>query len=155
MAVDERRRSHPYERLAASVGEEAAATMFELLPPAGTQLATDARLDRLQADIDHRFAATDARIDQLRADMDHRFAAVDARFDRVDERFEEVDRRFQEVDHRFDRLDARMEAIATDVAGLRGELTNAVAGQTRALLLGVITTVVGIGALTFSFDRFL
>ena len=40
MGVDEKRRSELFRAMAEQLGEEPAITMFELLPPAGTDLAT-------------------------------------------------------------------------------------------------------------------
>ena len=40
MGVDEKRRSELFRAMAERLGEEPAITMFELLPPAGTDLAT-------------------------------------------------------------------------------------------------------------------
>ena len=40
MAIDEQRRSELFRAMAERLGEEPAITMFELLPPAGTDLAT-------------------------------------------------------------------------------------------------------------------
>jgi hypothetical protein len=65
MAIDERRRSQRYERLAGAVGEEAAGTMFELLPPPQTDLATIADLDRLERKMEHRFELADQRFEQV------------------------------------------------------------------------------------------
>ena len=62
MAVDERRRSHAYTRLAAVVGEEAATTMFELLPPAGTDLARTTDVVHVEERIDQRFGSMDERM---------------------------------------------------------------------------------------------
>jgi hypothetical protein len=52
MAIDERQRSQLYERLASAVGEEAAMTMFELLPPPHSDVATTADIGRLEGRID-------------------------------------------------------------------------------------------------------
>jgi hypothetical protein len=120
MAVDEARRSRLFERLAGTFGEEAASTLFELLPPPDTDLATEAGL----ADLDARMTAGFAHIDQRFAAIDERFAGVDQRFamigERLDEwsqladrRFEEVDRRLEQVDRRLDGVDRRLERLDT------------------------------------------
>jgi hypothetical protein len=49
MAVDQARRSQLYGQLAGAVGKEAADTMFDLLPPSGSDLATTAGLAELDA----------------------------------------------------------------------------------------------------------
>lgn len=49
MPIDERRRSALFEAAARALGEDHAMTMFELLPPPETDLATRADLDQLEA----------------------------------------------------------------------------------------------------------
>lgn len=105
MAVDEDRRSRSFERLAAAIGRDEAVTLFDLLPPPRTELAT-------------------------RADL------------------ELVDQRFDAVDQRFDAVDQRLDRIEEALRDLRGEVVTAIAGQTRALVLGVLTATVSIGGLT-------
>lgn len=58
MPIDERRRSALFEAAARVLGEDHAMTMFELLPPPKTDLATRADLDLLEE-----------RLDQLEAGM--------------------------------------------------------------------------------------
>jgi chromatin segregation and condensation protein Rec8/ScpA/Scc1 (kleisin family) len=70
MSVDERRRSELFERLAATFGPDEATTMFDLLPPAGTDVATRADLDVIEARLERRFAAIDDRFDRLERRMD-------------------------------------------------------------------------------------
>jgi hypothetical protein len=102
MAVDEDRRSRSYERLAAAIGRDEAVTLFELLPPPHTDLATRADLEALEVRIEERFRG------------------IDARLDRIDDALRD----------------------------LRGEVVTAIAGQTRALVLGVLTATVSIGGLS-------
>jgi DNA anti-recombination protein RmuC len=166
MAVDERRRSQLYERLAGAVGEEAAGTMFELLPPQ-TDLATTADLERLERKMDHRFelvdqrfGQVDQRFEQLEQRFDERFRLMDARFEQVDARFGQVDARFGQVDDRFSSLQRELEARidgARDelLAAFRGELVTAVAGQTRAMLVAVVTTVAAVGGLALAMTQLL
>jgi tetrahydromethanopterin S-methyltransferase subunit G len=140
MTVGQARRSHLFDRLAGAVGEEAASTMFDLLPPADTDLATAAGLAALEGQMGAGFAH-----------VDRRFEEIDRRFEDIDRRFEEIDRRFEAVDRRFERLEDRVDNVATAIDGLRGELVGAVNGQTRAMLLGVLTSVAGIAGLSFTF----
>jgi tetrahydromethanopterin S-methyltransferase subunit G len=112
MAVDDDRRSRSFARLAEVIGRDEAVTIFEMLPPQGTDLATRADLGTL------------------------------------DRRFEQVDRRFEQVDQRFERIDHRLDRIETALHDLRGEVLTAVAGQTRSLVLGVLTATVSIGGLS-------
>lgn len=131
MAVDEARRSRLYERLARAIGPDEATTMFELLPPAGTDLAT-------RADIDM---------------VDQRFEAVDRRFEAVDRRFDAVDHRFDAIDQRFESLEGELREMRADLRGLRGEVTAAISTQSRAVVLGVLTATVSIGGLTAVFSQ--
>jgi chromosome segregation ATPase len=147
MAVDERRRSELFERLAATIGSDQAATMFELLPPAGTEVATRADLDALEGRLERRFERIDARFDQL----DARFDQTDARFDQLDARFDQTDARSTRVDDRFDQLERRMleqhELLRHELtATFRGELVTAVAGQTRAVVTASVATALSVTA---------
>jgi DNA anti-recombination protein RmuC len=160
MAVDERRRSQLYEQLAGAVGEEAAGTMFELLPPPQTDLATTADLERLEHRMEHRFELVDQRFERV----DQRFEQVDQRFDqlerRFDERFGHIDERFGYVDDRFTslqrELEARIDGLRDELlAAFRGELVTAVAGQTRAMLVAVVTTVAAVGGLAVALTQVL
>jgi uncharacterized protein (DUF3084 family) len=150
MAIDERQRSRLYERLASAVGEEAATTMFELLPPPHSDVATTTDIDRL----DQRFEAIDRRFEAI----DRRFEAIDQRFEAIDQRFEAIDQRFAGIDVRFDslqrELEGRIDAAKNEVlAAFRGELVGAVAGQTKALVAAIATTTVGIGGLAVVFSQ--
>lgn len=69
MAVDERRRHQLYEALAGLLGAEATATMMELLPPSGTEVATRADIDGLDQRFDHLEERIDDRIDALRGEL--------------------------------------------------------------------------------------
>jgi len=128
MAVDERRRSHAYTRLAAVVGEEAATTMFELLPPAGTDLART-------------------------TDVVHVEERIDQRFEQIDRRFEQVDQRFGSMDERM--ADGFAVLRGELLAAFRGEIVAAVSGQTRAVIVSVTTTIFGLAALTLAVAQLL
>ncbi len=65
MAVDEARRASLFRSVADLVGEEDAVTLFELLPPPSTDLATTADIARLE----ERFETVDAKMDALRAEL--------------------------------------------------------------------------------------
>ena len=128
MAVHERRRSELFQAAAQALGQEHAVTMFELLPPPETDLATQ-------------------------QSMDLRFDAVDQRFEAMDQRFDAVDQRFTDLERRFDqRLDDGLGRLREELlAAFRGELVTAVAGQARAVMLAVVTTTVAIGVMALTF----
>jgi hypothetical protein len=131
MAVDERRRSGLFERLAATLGPDEATTMFDLLPPAGAELALRSDIADLEGRIDRRFEEVDRRFEQV----DRRFDAIDARFSVVDDRFDQLERRIVE-EVRLSRSEL--------VADFRGELNAAVSGQARLVLTGSIATALSI-----------
>jgi hypothetical protein len=149
MAVDERRRSELFRALAATFGEEQAVTMFELLPPPDTELATRADTDR----IEQRFAA-----------IDERFDAVNERFDHVNERFVDVNQRITDLGHHMDErfdsqrreFDAKLDSVRDELlAAFRGELVTAVTGQTRAVIVSITTAVFGLGGLAIALAQLL
>jgi hypothetical protein len=152
MAIEERRRSELYEGLAAVLGPEVTATMFELLPSPERELATRADLQAFDGrftQIDHRFAEIDHRF----AEIDHRFAEIDHRFELVDARFDHVDERF---DHLEQRLDDRIDGLRNELlAAFRGELVAAVSGQTRAVIVATATATFGIGGLAVTLAQLL
>ena len=128
MAITEQDRHHMLIALEAALGEEAAMTLAEHLPPVGwADVATRRDLDALEARMDLRFASVDSRFD-----------AVDRRFDAMDERFKSVDRRFDAMDERFKSIDSRFDAVELQI---RAEV--AVLGEriTRRLTVGLISSV--------------
>jgi hypothetical protein len=158
MAVDERRRSELFQAAARAFGQEHAVTMFELLPPSGSDLATQQGVDLRFDEMERRFVYIDRRFEE----MDRRFENVDRRFENVDRRFDEVETRAQErhealiniltsqlgtIDAHI--LQARDEAVATS----RRELVEAVSGQTRALVVAVVMAVLGIATLAMAFAQ--
>lgn len=156
MQVDERRRGELFRAAAQTFGEEQAETMFAMLPPPGTELATRADLELFASHMDQRFVGVDARF----AGVDARFTSIDARFDAVDARFDAVDARFDAIEERMEHqrelLEIRMDAIRDQMIGVfRGELIAAVSGQTRSIIVAVTTGVVGLTGLTFTLAQVL
>jgi hypothetical protein len=79
MPVEERRRHELRAHVAGTWGEEAATTLFELLPPAGDDAVTRTYLDGRFGDVDQRFAAIEQRFDRLEAQIEaseHRLTAL-------------------------------------------------------------------------------
>lgn len=132
MAVDERRRNALFRAAADVLGEEHAVTMFELFPPPSTDLATQ-------------------------QGVDHGFELMDRRFEAIDQRFEAIDKRFEEQRHVIEtRLDDRIDALRDELlAAFRQELVGAVAGQTRAVILAVVTTTLAIATMAVMFAQLL
>ena len=132
MAVTERSRHEMVKRLEEALGEEAAMTLVEHLPPVGW------------GDVARRsdIAALDLRFEQIH----RRFEEVDRRFEEVDRRFEEVDRRFEEVDRRFDQVDARFGDLEVRLGarfeqGL-AELETRISNELRRQMWGMIVAFV-------------
>ena len=136
MAVDEQRRNALYRAAAEVLGEDHAATMFEMLPPPSSELATEGPVASLGASVDQRFAQVEERLTQ-----------IDRRLDQVDRRFGDIDHRFRQIDQQFDVLRHELTSV------FRGELVAAVSSQARLMLIAVISTVVGVGGLAIAFAQ--
>ena len=79
MAIEERRRSELFRAMSQSLGEEPAVTMFELLPPPDTDLATRRDIEALERRfdaIDQRFDAVDQRFNAHRLEIDAKLDCV-------------------------------------------------------------------------------
>lgn len=170
--VDERRRAALFDAAVEAFGEEPAETMFAMLPPPDTQVATRADIDRLEArttgidgrlgGIDGRF---DGRFDGIEGRLDRRFDGIEARFDGMDARFTAMEDRFTSIDGRFDDVDRRFvelrevlelrsnELDARLTARFEASLREAVTGQTRMLALALVGSLVGITGLAFAFSQ--
>ncbi len=144
MAVDPAAREQLLESLSAAIGPQEAATMDALLPP--DDVGATARFDRIDAhlaDHDQRFVAIDQRFDTIEARLDghdQRFVAIDQRFDTIESRLDGHDQHFIAIERQLQALDLRMDTLRYElIAAFRGEVVAAVSGQTRAVLLGVVT----------------
>lgn len=73
MPIEERRRIALHRHVSAAWGEEAADTLFELVTPAGEDLATRQHVDRLSDQMDRRFEQLDSRLEQLESRLGERF----------------------------------------------------------------------------------
>jgi hypothetical protein len=152
MAVEERRRIELFERLTATIGPEATATMFDLFPPPGDDHVTRRDLQGAEERVGVRFAEVDRRFDG----MEQRFEELDRRFEQVDRRFDEIDHRFALVDQRFDEVDLKLDVLRNELlAAFRGELVTAVSGQTRAVIVATATATFGIGGLAITLAQLL
>jgi hypothetical protein len=139
MAVDERRRSQLYQQLADTLGHDEAATMFDLLPPVGADVATSADVARLER-----------RLDAFEQRVDDRFAAFEQR---IDERFAASDGRFAAFEQRIEgKLDAQRHEL---VAIFRGELADTVARQTRAVTVASVSTALSVTAAAVALSQLL
>ena len=126
MPVEERRRAQLRDAATASLGEEAANTLMELVTPAGQDPATRADIHGVLTALD----AMDERWSERLTAMDERWSA---RLSAMDERWEQ---RSQAMEHRL---------TATFERGLREAITS----QTRALVVSLLVAVVAIAGLAF------
>ncbi len=178
MTVDERRRSDLYRAVSEVLGEEPAATMFELLPPPATEVSSrqdlhgvetrlGARIDLVEQRLtslenrlvdhqrtsDERFEtqqhAWDERFDTLQRTWDQRLTAQQHAWDqRLDAHERAWDERFEAQRHE---LDARLDGLRDELlAAFRGELVTAVSGQTRAVIVACALALFGAGGMAIS-----
>lgn len=136
MPVEERRRIALHNHIAATWGEEAADTLFDLITPAGHELATR------------------ADIEELRREMQAGFASVEARFTGVEARFAGVDAQFATAETgiaaRFTALESQLESMEHRLSGgFERRITEAVSMQTRTLVFSQLGALVTIAALAF------
>lgn len=80
--------------------------------------ALNGRLDRMQTEINERFAGIDKRLDG----MDDRFERIERRLDGIDERLDGIDERLDRMDERLNGMDERFEQIEKRLDGIDGQL---------------------------------
>ena len=140
MAVTERSRHEMVKRLDQALGEEAAMTLVEHLPPVGW--GDVARRSDLVA-FDRRFE-----------EMDRRFEEMDRRFEEMDRRFEEIDRRFEQVDARFDDLEERLGArIGQGLAELETRISNELRRQMWGMIVAFVSAMVAVSGVLLAAVR--
>lgn len=125
MAISERQRLHLADAVTESLGQEAAATLMELLVPAGDHPATRRDLSVHADRVDDRMTSFETRVDERMTAFERH---VDAR-----------------IDHLRDEL----------TAVFREELVVAVSGQTHAVIVSSATAMFGIGGLAVTLAQLL
>ena len=147
MAVTERSRHEMVKRLDQALGEEAAMTLVEHLPPVGW--GDVARRSDLAA-FDRRFEEIDRRFEEI----DRRFEEMDRRFEEIDRRFEEIDRRFDQVDARFDDLEERLGArIGQGLAELETRISNELRRQMWGMIVAFVSAMVAVSGVLLAAVR--
>ncbi len=126
MPVEERRRAQLRAAATASLGEEAADTLMELVTPAGEDPATHGDIQGVLTAVD----ALDERLTGQLTAMDERWSE---RLTSMDQRWEQ---RSLAMEHRL---------TATFERGLREAITS----QTRALVVSLLVSVVAIAGVAF------
>ncbi|MFN8038595.1 MAG: hypothetical protein U0Q07_05210 [Acidimicrobiales bacterium] len=126
MAVTERSRHEMVKRLEEALGEEAAMTLVEHLPPVGW------------GDVARR------------SDL----AAFDPRLEQIHRRFEEVDRRFDQVDARFEDLEARLGArFEQGLAQLETRISNELRRQMWGMIVAFVSAMVAVSGVLLAAVR--
>jgi predicted nuclease with TOPRIM domain len=167
MTVDETRRIELYEQLSVLVGAEATRTLFELLPPAGRDVATSDDIDHLARDL--RAEMTQLRSDlrgemtELRGDLRGEMAELrgDLRGEMTELRGEMTELRGGMAELRGEMTGSRgefrgeLQAMTERIEGLRHELlgalhheiSRALVVQTRTTVFAMVTALAAIAAL--------
>ena len=127
MAITERSRHHMIARLEATLGEEAAMTLAEHLPPVGW------------ADV-----ATRHDFDALRTEMNLRFEALDHRFEALDHRFDAID----------GRIESSANSVRAELHESIGSLRSEMVSQTRHLLVAMVGTSASFAAVMVAAVRY-
>jgi hypothetical protein len=138
MAVEERRRAGLFEALAEAFGEEAANTMFELLPPAGHDGATTDDVERLGIVL-----RTD--MEALRMELREEMGEL-----RTELRGEMGDLRTEVSLLRRDMATQHAELLAT----FRQELNDALLRSNRSMVIGLASTLLAAITLAAILARF-
>jgi hypothetical protein len=145
MAVEERRRAGLFEALAGAFGEEAANTMFELLPPAGHHGATTDDVERLGI-------ALRTDMEALRIELREEMAELrtELRGEMSELRGEVGDVRAEVGLLRRDIAAQNAELLAT----FRQELNEALLRSNRSMVIGLASTLLAAITLASILARF-
>ncbi|MGH9269248.1 MAG: hypothetical protein ACRD0D_13875 [Acidimicrobiales bacterium] len=171
MAIDERSRHELHLQLEQVLGPEAATTLMEHLPPVGwADVATKRDLDQLRAatkgDLDQLRAATKGDLDQLRAEVgqlridtkkDFGQLRADTKKDldqlRADTKKDLAGVR-SEIEHLEKELRLQLDASEQRLlATLRKDLISQTNAQTRAMILTMTTSILGVAGIAFAAAR--
>jgi gas vesicle protein len=175
MATDERARHELYERLTQVLGAEETRTLMGLLPPSGwddvarrtdvehQSVALRAEMDQLTAELRTEMSqlSTELRTEmsqlsaELRTEMSQLSAELRTEMSQLSAELRTEMRQIrQEMDLRFDHVETSIDAAKSEMlAVFRGELVNAVSGQTRAMIFTMAGTVAALGGLALSLAR--
>jgi hypothetical protein len=141
MVVDERSRHALFQQLERTIGEEAAATLMEHLPPVGwADVATRRDLDSLRAEMQGEFTLVRRDVDALRTEMQGEFKLVR-----------------QESKADIAGVRAEIAAVRTEMNGLRadfrGEISTAMTAQTRTIMFSMLGFIAANGGFILAVAR--
>ena len=139
MALDELSRHELHDRLREALGERAAATLMEHLPPVGwadvaTKRDLDAQSVLMKRDLDALEERFGLRLEALEERVGGRIEALE---ERVGGRLEALQ----------ERVGGQIEALRADI---RGEITTAITAQTRIFIFAVIGSNLTIAGIAFA-----
>lgn len=148
MPVEERRRVQLRNVVAAAWGEEAADTLFELMTPAGQDLATRQDVDGLRRVTEDGFHRVDQRLDALESRMDRFESGVDDRLGRFESG---VGTLIGALEARMDeRGQARLDAMEHRLLErFERRIADAVTSQTRTLVFSQLGALLAMAAIAF------
>ena len=129
MVVEEPDRSALLRAVAQTLGQEAADTLSELLPPSGDRPATKRDIDGVLTAMNARFEGTDAQFEAVNAQLEALRAQVGGYGHSFDDKLDNV----------VDRITASFERRISD----------AITTQTRTLVFSQLGALVVIAALAF------
>ncbi len=143
MVVEEPDRSALLRAVAQTLGQEAADTLSELLPPSGDRPATKRDIDGVLTAMNARFEGTNAQFDAMNA----QFKTMDMRFDTMNEQFTALG---AQVGGYGISLDDKLDNVVDRVtASFARRISDAVTTQTRTLVFSQLGALVVIAALAF------
>ena len=125
------------------MGQEAADTLSELLPPSGDRPATQRDIDGVLTAMNARFEGVNAQLDAMNA----QFKTMNVRFDTMDEQFKALSAQVSGYGHS---LDDKLDNVVNRVtASFERRISDAVTTQTRTLVFSQLGALVVIAALAF------
>jgi hypothetical protein len=149
MVVDERSRHELFQQLERTLGEEAAATLMEHLPPVGwADVATRRDLDGLRAEMQAGFTLA-------RQEAKAEIAGVRAEITGVrDEVRAEIAGLHAEIAGVRDGVQTEIAGVRGEMNGLRadfrGEINAATTAQTRTIMFSMLGAILGHGGLVLA-----
>jgi len=148
MARDPRSRHELKRKLEEALGQEAADTLMEALPPhPWDELATKADVALLRTDVE----ALRADVGVLKSDVGVLKSDVGALKSDVGALKSDVTLLRRDVERLEERFELKLEAMGHQLIGaFRGELNAAITGQTRAILVSMVGMALSTGSLVLA-----
>ena len=154
MAMTETQRTTLYDQLTGAIGQEAARTLMEQLPPSGwEQVATKDDLKASEARVCGELKEAEGRLSIQIADSESRLGArIDGTNDRIDgtnDRIDGMNARIDGTNDRIDGMNTRIDETNRELSELKGEVWTGFADLKLALArhtLWMAVAIVGVAA---------